>query len=301
MTDILHMETDEVREVINRLARLTRTMDSDGGNLNRAMNHLSFSWQGSRATTYRHELRSWLWQFNVQVDKLDYLILQASHEIDEWEQADVFKSFDWGKPINKSIKLAIKQGAKEIAKRGSKMLFDTMKDPNSWETYKGIGRNLNKLIDNQKGGFVGLANKVGHFIRSPIGNFSLNHGVPVVVDTVFSAGEEGLPQAFVSAAVSQGIKSGLKYLIPGFGTVMLVSSVVQVAGNLLAGGLDLLGYHKAAVGLQNTLDVIDLGGYVDDLADGIADAVLPPYNRPPDFSKLTDRCEKLGNAVGSVL
>ena len=85
-------------------------------------------------------------------------------------------------------------------------------------------------------------------------------------------GSEALELA-MNKGIEKLVTKGLTYFIPGAGQALLVYEGVLLAGRLVAGTADVLGYDEQAAQLQNAIDVVGLGTYTDKLADGIFDIV----------------------------
>lgn len=107
------------------------------------------------------------------------------------------------------------------------------------------------------------------------------------------------------AALSAGINVGLSELIKlglktAFGNIMLASGGIQIVGNMVAALLDVAGQHQAASVLQNSLDAIDLGGYINDIAEGITDWITNPLN-PNPFGKVLERISQIGEVSNLII
>jgi len=150
-----------------------------------------------------------------------------------------------------------------------------------YEKYKDVGRFINQhWHKSARGGAVGQWDKIGHIAKSPA---MQKWGIPFVGDTV-SGLVEG--ESVQQAVLSGGISASIKYLIPGVGTAVMVSDGVQLVGDLASGILKFTGNEETAAWLQDTMDYVDLGGYVEGISDGIADFVLNPETRTETFEGL---------------
>jgi len=163
-----------------------------------------------------------------------------------------------------------------------------------YEKYKDVGRFINKhLHKNLRGGAVGRWDKIGHIIKS---DAAQDWGIPIVGGTISGLIDgEDVGEAVVSAGIAAGITAGAKYLIPGVGTVMAVSDGVQIVGDIASGVLAATGHEETAAWLQDTLDYVDLGGYVENISDGIADFILNPETRTKTFDSLQNIGETISD------
>jgi uncharacterized protein YukE len=113
-------------------------------------------------------------------------------------------------------------------------------------------------------------------------------GIINLIDGYFFNNEDPT-HALISTGINVGIKYGLETgLETLFGTVMLWSGGIQIVGNIGAAMLEASGQYQAASILQNSLDVIDVGGYINDLAEGITDWIINP-SHPNPFEGVMDR------------
>jgi hypothetical protein len=99
---------------------------------------------------------------------------------------------------------------------------------------------------------------------------------------------ESPKHAFINAGLSFGIEKGIKYFIPVFGEVMIASTIVQLFGQVGVAVLEVSGNYEEALLLDETLDFIDIGGYVDDIGDGITNWLINP-GEPNPFNQIEDR------------
>ncbi len=306
----LHMETELTRDLANRLNRTALNMDAKESTVRSARNRLSSAWQGGGAEDFRSDLDNWIRSFELQVSELQRLSLRVAREVDEWEHADNNHSFGDSSHLGQIFVDGGGLGPGFTGNDGDDTPFDwwgsiggawggaddyfdffeTFKDHMIYEDYKDIGRWINDKIGEPHGGWVGRWDRIGHFVEGP----GFDIGVGIGSETISGLFEgEDVATAIASGGIEFGIKKGLKYLIPGVGAALVISGGVQLVGNLAAMGLEATGNHESAVLLQNGLEAVNLGGYVGDFSDGVADMVLPPWNEPPDFSDLGDRFGKL--------
>ncbi|MEI7988906.1 MAG: WXG100 family type VII secretion target [Chloroflexota bacterium] len=169
-----------------------------------------------------------------------------------------------------------------------------------YDQYKELGRTLNSLAGNQHAGMVGWMNDAGHFLKAtPIeglnvstGKF-LGSGVGGLFDFYSGMqGGEGLAQAGTSALITTGITLGASAVAA---PVLLGSAGAQLVMGVSSLGLEVAGMHDAALQVNNLSEAVDLSGYISNISDGIADTILPPYDTPPDFSKVNERFDRLFN------
>jgi hypothetical protein len=105
-------------------------------------------------------------------------------------------------------------------------------------------------------------------------------------------GGEGLAQAGTSALITTGITLGASAVAA---PVLLGSAGAQLVMGVSSLGLEVAGMHDAALQVNNLSEAVDLSGYISNISDGIADTILPPYDTPPDFSKVNERFDRLFN------
>lgn len=307
----LHMKTEQIRELASQLNWCASNFSYKASSLFNVRNRLFDAWQGGGSNDFYAELNSWIIKYERKVDELQYLALRVSREVDEWETADNNNSFGeylgisgvfTGSPVGwvdgyyDSPKSSFDwwDSSSAVVSSGTDLWLEYAKRSD----YKQLGRYLNWLEDNKRAGWVGRMDNLGKFLDSHAG--VRDFGIPLGFSFVSGLAEgEGVAKAGTSGIIESGIGWGLT-LIPGVGTVMAVSSGIQYIGNTAAITLEAMGDHEGAVLLQNGLEAVDLGGYVGDFSDAVADMVLPPYNDPPDFSAISDRAEKildLGNFI----
>lgn len=304
----LHMESEHVRDVARQASLIAGWIDDQANLLRQASIRLDWYWDGGNAQSFLGELRTCSRRVESQADELHYLAQRLMHEAEEWDEvASSFGFRDFGSFIARKV-----GGAGEI-------LEDGVGDPLNWSwwdwfiersgestdialdaanipyrQYQGWGRSLNDwlfqndLVNHPRAGWVSRMDTTGHILRSP----GAQWGVPIFMGTIAGLNEgESWEQAIASSVMVTGVSQ----TVPVVGQVLLISSGVQLAGNLIAGGLEASGNHAAATALQEGMEAIDLNGYADDLADGIWDMVAPPYDQPPDFSGLQARARKFEN------
>lgn len=283
----IHMETEDVRETARRVDLTAGDLYFMPPKLRNAANSLTSSWQGGKAGQYAAELRRAAQILQRDVITLQRLSASLRQEVAEWENADDFgastfqgiiipigfgtpasenntntEGFDWwGWQID-----VVGGGAAVVA--GAVGFGQTL----SYVDYQSIGRSINKMVGNQKGGWVGKMDDLGHFIKkNPLleqGTEAFGLGVGIWGD--YSNGES-LSKAVGSKAIEFAFTKGITYLIPGVGTAMLFYDGALLTGRLIAGAADLMGFDEQARLLENSIDSIDLSTYTEPIADAIYD------------------------------
>ena len=89
---IIHMETDRVRDIGQRMNQVGMEMLSKESLLRLASGSLSVAWQGGGADSYHRELVSIVKKMELQIEELQHLSLRVSREVDEWSQVDQQRS-----------------------------------------------------------------------------------------------------------------------------------------------------------------------------------------------------------------
>lgn len=292
---VLHMETDVTRAAAQQINLFSSDLLTQAQTLSNSINTLSISWLGGEANSYLAELDDTVRTLYTLQEQVTFLSRRLQEEVQEWEFVDgnnVFSSgvsgltsdfisdepFSWP-DFWRTLPGGINVGMEIVAKSMT------------YADYRSVGRWVNDLAGNQRGGWVGRMDTLGHIIESPWVQEGIPFGLNVILDEDF--GENNARaiagELFVFASTR---------LIPGFGTVMLVSDGIQFGGNLVAGGMELLGYSDEAAWLQNSLEVIDLGGYVEEIGEGIYDTATDWIQNPdqimPDLQEFSDHMENFG-------
>lgn len=295
----IHMETEDVRETAHLLDLTCGELYYMPGKLRGLASSIATAWQGGAASRYSGELRRHAEILQREVISLQRLAERVSNEVNQWENADNNGADAW-------LRIRVTPGTPGVP--GEEQ--ETTKEKFSWWNwggavgggiltvgtgvvggmqkltyvdYQGMGSYLNKLAGNQKAGWVGKMDDLGHLVKknsfftSPgfkysADAFSVAFGVADDLKSgdswLKAIGSEGL-----ELGITKGITKGLTYLIPGAGQVMLAYEGVLLAGRLVAGAADILGYDEQAAQLQNAIDVVDLSTYTEKLTDGIFDIV----------------------------
>jgi uncharacterized protein YukE len=294
----LHMETEIIYGLSRQLNQQANVMSLQAGHLRRAAGKLSIAWQSPRADDFHNDLLRWLRDCEREIQRLENLGTRVHREVQEWESKDrdllsvgnVYGLFD-----RNEAGIDIFKNFLNISRHE----FNYYANNHTLQNFAGIGRDINDwlynngLVQNPKAGWVGRMYKLGKIGKN---DAVMGWGIPIALNTTFGLidGEDPL-KAIKSAVINTGLKKGISYVFPVFGSVMLVNSCVQVAGSIFTVALDQAGYIEEAYQLQNGLDAIDVGGYIDDISNGLADMGLPPWPDPPDFSAVSERASKISN------
>jgi uncharacterized protein YukE len=281
----IHMETEEVRQTSKTLGNDASELDSISSQLKSAASALSRAVRGVEGGgRYSQGLTNWQSRFETQTVQISDLAMRVSREVDEWETVDSNgfpqESSDDGFEIADDIW--------NVAKN----FFLNNIGKVTYESFKSIGRWINQdIVHNLRGGFVGKMDNLGHWLRSDFGG---KIALPFIGDAIFGLWEgEDPAKALLSAGIQTGIEYGLR-LIPGVGTVLLVSDIAQLVGHAASGVLAATGNVEAAEGLNNVLDAIDLSGYIEKISDGIADRILNPSLIAQDIQNAQQACTTFG-------
>jgi uncharacterized protein YukE len=305
---IIHLEIEDGRLLVQKIQHHVFELEESRSQINRTISYLPSVWDSQSAHAFVSETKYCLRNLNAYIEDLEQLCVSLQREIDQWVQVDQqgpialrestgFKGLWNGKNLGVYDYAGLIGGSIGI---GAGIAFNGYQslDMRFWQneeiddflnianeipydsvsgiSYKGIGRTINdQLIDNVKGGAVGKCNRLGHLLKST----EVQWGVPIVMETFDGISEgESAVEAVGSAVLKEGISKGIEYgvaaLIPGFGQAMLVSSVVQIAGNGVVTMLEKTGQQAAANIIETGLDYVDIGGYVDSISDGITDMVV---------------------------
>lgn len=193
--------------------------------------------------------------------------------------SSVQKGFDWKEAVDSVVGFGSDKSLELVAKKFT------------YQDYKSIGRFINlKVVGNQRGGWVGRMDELGHIIESPWLQKGVPFGLGVVLDEDFGSNN--------ARAIAGEVATGAAALIPGIGLVLLASDIVQVGVALGAGGAEILGYPDTAAQLQNAFKVVDLGGYVEEIGEGVYDTaqnwIADPNQIVPDLEAAGEQVAKFG-------
>ncbi|GEM_PF-3090120 len=328
---ILHMQTAAVRDMVRQLNTEAAQIDVHASRIRQQISRLSMDWWGTEASRFRNDLRAWAQACESQADDLRWLASRLAREVDEWEARDEFGAACWQDILAKINRMPpgfwMLPGflpwitlplLPPLPKPWSPMilplgfsglefdwlswggdLFKTQLDllniaqSSPYTKYRSIGRFINKAIGNQRGGWVGEMDELGHLIKSPALKWFTRVGDGVSLGLgILSDLQQGdsLSKAVISESLEFVIDKGL-YAIPVVGQVYMIYDIGLGAANLVAGGLEIIGWHDQAVQIQNTIDRIDI-------ADNAADAIYDfgeYYITNPD--RIVPALENVANAV----
>jgi uncharacterized protein YukE/sporulation protein YlmC with PRC-barrel domain len=93
MSNKIHMETEQVRDLASRLNYMVENMEAQVAYLSNCAYRLSAAWQSPQSVRYVSELRKNIRNLEGKVDQLRNFSLRVNREVDEWEQ--VAASFGW--------------------------------------------------------------------------------------------------------------------------------------------------------------------------------------------------------------
>lgn len=296
---VIHMEPEEVREAARRVDLAVGELYFKPGQLKSAANAIMSAWEGGKAARYAAQLRQMAGVMQSAVIELQRLAQRARGEVDEWEYADQSGASRWRTITTLPAALTAAGSATLFVSQGEKFdWFKWGKGSRSFESvhelltripydsevglsYKGIGRTLNALVGNEKAGFVGFMDDVGHIIKSPLVKEGLPLGLGIVGDW---RDGDSLGMAAVSEVAEFLIDKGL-YAIPVVGQAYLFYQGALSIGHLISGGMELFGMHDQAVTLQNTLETLDFTDRLGDaFTDRLGDAIANFTLNPPDIS-----------------
>ena len=294
---ILHMETEQVREVAGQMEYQALTLLEQEEALRDASIRLETAWQSDGAAGFLGEFRSLLSRYRTQAEELQALALRLQKEVEEWELAaqpgmasayggipapgsidasvvwEVGGStlpFDWTKPRDKTTE--------SILKFLEKIPYDSRIRP----SYKGIGRWLNQLVGNQKAGFVGFMDRFGHVVKSP----AVKDGIPLGLGIWADHREShDWKHALGSEAIEFGVDKAI-YAIPYAGVAYGVYNIGLALGYLGTGVLEITGHHETALKWQETLDQLDI-------SERLGDAIYDFIAHPPTISLDLDLVARL--------
>jgi uncharacterized protein YukE len=313
----IHMEIEQVRAIARQLDQWAASLLSNGDSLKSTSSSISIAWQGGHSDDYQRKLGSLLKNYNSQIQEIHNLVCRLSREVEEWDQADSNGTGAWNN-FGKNIPAIMTAGltpivlnqtqgifdwykpGSEILKRGLDLLKKMPYDSEVHQSWEGIGRILNNFVGNQKAGWVGGMNKLGHIIRSPVVSKGVPYGLGVVGDlldgnrwdrafgseAIEGVADWGMP--IVIGGAIGGVVGGVLGLgaggvgaIPGavagaaagakIGVAVYgVYQGVIAAGHIFSGALQVGGYGSQGLWLQNNLESLDFG---EKIGDGLYDAI----------------------------
>jgi uncharacterized protein YukE len=287
----IHMETEHVRSLARLIEHSAYDIADSVQDLKRSSRRLSNTWiGGSRSRRFLSEFNQVIKEYDKQGrDLLNYMV-KLNREVDEWisvdsdgqttftsissfliggvaggiiadvtynSVGDEFDWFSWGRRTFKTV-----------LKVGGEIPYDSI----SKISYDGIGRWINQIAGSSRAGWVGNMDSIGHIIKNPAISKGIPLGLGIVSDLMDG---DDLRRAVGSEVMEMGITIGIG-AIPVVGEIYLGYQLGLGAANLVAGGMDLFGFHNEAVVLQNTLDKLD---FADWFADGAYDWLLAQENK----------------------
>lgn len=267
----IHMETERAISCAESLDQQAADLFSKVNHLKGASNRLSMGWVGSGTPeSFKQDLESWIRQTNEKAQELQTLSLRLTHETNKWENADQTWQEYW-KGITPIALGTIGLGTFDWVNWTSGAIDDVLKiaqdipyDSINKLSYDDLGRFLNTLVGDSDAGWVGEMDSLGHILKNPI----ISNGVPIGLGIV---GDILNGESIEKAVVSQGVKAGANALIgmiPVVGEIYVGYQIGLSIGNLVAGGLELMGDTTDAVILQNTMDELD---FTDTLSNSLYD------------------------------
>ncbi|MBT7782419.1 MAG: hypothetical protein HN741_05835 [Anaerolineae bacterium] len=293
------METGNVHEAARKIDYAVSELEMKPRRMRGVASNLKSAWRGRKASKMASELKQHAKVLGEEVANLSFLAQRVRNEINEWEAADSLGAANWNsREFYETFTFQDNETNTQdedefnwlgwsgaVGGGGAGVVVDVLRDAQKvpLKDYKSVGRTINKLIGNQRGGYVGKMDKLGHLVKSvdddalkkmEYAGIGFSFGMGVWDD--LSDGDNAFHAVFsegLETALNIGIKTGIKYLIPGAGTAMLIYDASLLAGRLVAGGMEVFGFHDEAVWLQNAIDVIDIGTYTDKIGDGVSDFV----------------------------
>ena len=167
---------------------------------------------------------------------------------------------------------------------------------------RSIGRWLNTVTFSRHGGWVKRMESLtgivpvrdARRIRLPEWFTSPTTGTALDAGLDFIANKDYTWHGAAAAGLSAVGTTLLIQTVPGVGTILFFSSLIQVGGNLGMWGLDALGQKEWAERGRRFLELIDAHKYIYSAASSIVDGVTSPWNEPK-----TQRIMRLGNICAS--
>lgn len=278
---ILHMETDVVQSLAQQLQRSSYQIEDDYYQLQTSLNRLDYAWSGTDAEWFVADMRQLLKQIDWLAEDGVRLGQRVHAEVEEWLAVDSYFQVGGGSEFN-----WLQWSSGVLGGFGAVWEFQKV----TYESMKQIGRDVNSLIGNRRGGWVGRMDDLAHSLKSPqIKALSQNKlmeeisvGVPFLVDA-YGDYQEG--DSWHKILVTEGIELLVKkalYAIPIVGQAYMIYDVGLGVGHLAAGGLEMVGFHDQAAWLQNTLEVADPATYIDELLERFYDEHLADMAAPLD-------------------
>lgn len=89
----IHMETEKIRSLIQRMRASTSMLDAQSDHLNMQARLLRNAWEGGRAQDFHNDMRHLIRQMDDHIRSLEILAARAQKEVDAWEAVDRECSF----------------------------------------------------------------------------------------------------------------------------------------------------------------------------------------------------------------
>jgi hypothetical protein len=277
---ILHLQTEEVQSMVYSISKNATLLDRSQEDLRNISLILFRNWEGDDSEYFYYRLQAISISLSQSSDNLHELANKVLREVSQWLEVDSKFSdlFSFG-----SI-------APEIISTTPILMGTGIAQP--WN-----GLNWGDWLFGESKKLWGISSYfIKEFIKQTNNNDDLTELIPKLEFSGFLfdlsdeliIDNESFKHAFINAGLSLGIEKGIKYLIPIFGEVMIASTIVQLVGQVGVAALEVSGNYEEALILDETLDFVDIGGYVDDIGDGITNWLNNP-GQPNPFNQIEDR------------
>ncbi|MCI0732051.1 MAG: hypothetical protein L0332_35745 [Chloroflexi bacterium] len=281
---VLHMQTESVSDTAAQLQRVVSRADGQTQELRSAMYRLQNAWEGSSQYDFTADLTRLLQSLDILADSGNTLVQRLQTEVNEWLQTDSSLSGGPQAPIGPTTRPPEWPEAFDWLGWTSSSVgfFGTILELQTVD-WKNVGRAMNWLIGNQRGGWVGRMDEFGRSIQLENLQGLANNkwlglatdGIPLGLDIWTSSAEEGWSKAIGSETIEFFFEKGM-YAIPVVGQLYMAYDLALDGAGLVAGGLEMLGFEEQAVWLQNTAEQLDIGEYIGDWGyDFLAENVAP--------------------------
>lgn len=333
MTSVL-VSPDELQQLANTLDVQMRDMESAIRNAYEQVSNISDSGKG--LNDVRHRARDLYRRHTAQMEQG----ITVKRFVQDTAQRFKDAERDLTVMIRSQPQLAFHQIIQSIGVGGGtvgsllpniRTVVDIFKSGISdWNSFYGKANNYTGYLknvcnflsapDSTLGITMGGIGAVNDLLRKELkevnGDFSKIAKVVKYTDLVLKGVENGdwsgLRNDLVDTGSRMIVNAGLKYvanLIPGVGTVLLVSDAIQLFGKGAASGLEFLGMKEQAKGLRNVLEIIDVKGQavkatkwvVNKAVDGIGYAISNPHEvlkQTTDFVNHTG--DQIKNAASNL-
>ncbi len=195
---IIHMDTEQVRQVANQLDQRVYDLLDMENDLQQAGAWVADAYYGgAKPESYHLDFKALLAEFKEQVQGLTDNASLLRRQVNLWEDVDSrfgrsMSGFLLTMPVMAAASpvLAAASRTKEkfnwykpgstTVKEGLKLLNELPYDSVVGDSWKGIGRTLNLLKGNLKWGAVGNMDRIGHIVKSP----AVQKGAPFALGVV---------------------------------------------------------------------------------------------------------------------